>query len=297
MSNDYQVVMLSPTKLKPDPKQPRRRFDKVDIEELAESIRRTGLLKNIEADPLHTIITGELRWRAARIAGLKEVPVRILDIPRAERLSRQLHENIHVTPMGPYDIAEALKAMFPTAVGTEKIGRIVGKNSQWVRDHLKLLEMPKPIQRAIADGRVPITGIRSVARIDALEKDGHVKKGTTSALANKIAKKELTNRDSMDRVAQAIADNPGAAHQYVEQSYKGKDEWEVQATLDRIAPTYLTQKLNYDTAIEAMVKTARSLTKRLEEFPFEKLGTKRTGLLSDLKRLKEIMSEWHEKLK
>jgi ParB family chromosome partitioning protein len=296
MSENYQVQNFPLSRLRPDPKQPRKYFADDHIEQLAESIKQTGLIKPIEIDPKGIIITGEFRWRAARKAGLKEIPCRVLTLTSEKRSERQLHENIHHYPMSPIETAKAIRSLHGAKVEASKIARILGKPEQWVRDHLNLLEMPKSVQTSIQMGKTPLSGIPSIVRVHRLEDEGEVKPGTAQKYVEKIVKGELKSQHVLDRVARAIHDNPGAASDYLKQNFKGKGEMEVQAVLDRVAPTFLTQKINNDNAVDSMQKAARHLTKRLDEYAFDDLGIDRTGLLKDLKELKHVMSKWHPTL-
>src|SRR3990167_1010759 len=104
---EYKTVPID--KIKPDPDQPRKVFDEEAIKEMAISIKNEGIINDIEVDENFLIVTGERRWRAAKIAGLEEVPVKIIKITGKERFIRQVQENIHQNTMTPLDTAEALE--------------------------------------------------------------------------------------------------------------------------------------------------------------------------------------------
>jgi len=104
---NHKIVSID--KLRPDPNQPRKFFDAETIVALAVSIRNEGIINSIEVDKNYVIITGEQRWKAAKIAGLKEVPVKIIEgIDSRGRFIRQVQENIHQNTMAVWDTAEAL---------------------------------------------------------------------------------------------------------------------------------------------------------------------------------------------
>ena len=290
------------SKIKPDPNQPRKHIAKEDVEALAASIRKTGLLKNIEVDPKGFIVTGELRLRAARVAGMKEIPVRIVDVSGGERSRRQLIENIHVYPMTPMETAEALKKLQTqnkemSDVGQGGLARELGKGKDWGGYHLKLLEMPKSTQKAIQAKKFSVRLIPGISGLSQMENEGDLRQGTVDKLVKKVISKEFPNRGTAEQVIRAIRDNPGTATQYLKPSYKGKDEAAVQRTLDKIAPTRDSQIADYRIAIDSMITFAKRLTRELRQYPFDDLGLGRTNLLSDLQSLKEEMKKWHSSLK
>lgn len=101
----HQVAPIG--KLRPDENQPRSYFDEETLEAMAISIRNEGVINAIEVDKNFVIITGEQRWRAAKLAGLKEVPVKVLGaLSEKERFVRQMQENLSRNTMGPIETAK-----------------------------------------------------------------------------------------------------------------------------------------------------------------------------------------------
>lgn len=307
MQNNYSVEMVPIGKVKPDPRQPRRNLRSDDVDSIAQSIKSTGLLKNIEVDKNFVIVTGELRWRSAKQAGLKEIPVRIVDVTPAERKIRQLHENVHHYAMSPIETAEAIRAAFPSAhlaAGTKdgsswtSVARRLGKGSAWVREHIALLSMPAPIKQAIDKRELPMDTIGSLGRVAALEKAGEVKRGTADAFKKKIVRGDIKTKDSVRAVSSAIADNPGAAMDYLKQTFKGKDLPTVITTLERVMPTVAGQKLLYRDTAKNIGLHARALTKILNRIPFENYGDQAEigYALHDLTELSTVMAKWHKDL-
>src|SRR3989338_5939330 len=103
---EYKTIPID--KIKTDSNNPRQSSKEENFKEMAKSILTAGVINPIEVDKNLVIITGERRWRAAKIAGLKMVPVRIIDISEDKRFVRQVIENIHQNTMAPLDIAMAL---------------------------------------------------------------------------------------------------------------------------------------------------------------------------------------------
>jgi predicted phage-related endonuclease len=123
-----------------------------------------------------------------------------------------------------------------------------------------------------------------------------VAKGTTDKFTEKIIKGEIRNTDVQYRLARAIAENPGAADDYLKADYRGKTEIQAQVMLDTISPTINHQIWDLTTAIEGMSSTAKSLTRRLKDYPHAHMGAKRDLLLKDLKALKQALESWHPEL-
>jgi len=90
------IVEFPINSIKPDPNQPRKTFPEEDIENIAQTIRAQGTINPIEIDEENVIVTGEIRWRGAKKAGIKTIPIkRISNITPEERLERQVIENLH----------------------------------------------------------------------------------------------------------------------------------------------------------------------------------------------------------
>jgi len=157
--------------LRPNRYQPRGRFDAAGLEELAESIRAQGILQpivvSIEGDGGATIIAGERRWRAARIAGLSEVPVVVREGVDDQRLLElALVENLQRADLNPIEEAEAYELLRERfGLSQEEIGARVGKGRPTITNTLRLLRLPDAVQDLLREGRLtagqarPLLGI------------------------------------------------------------------------------------------------------------------------------------------
>jgi len=144
--------------LRPSPLQPRMRFDEKGIEELAQSIRKAGVLQPIIVIPegeKFRILIGERRWRAAQKAGLRKVPVLIRNIPKEQQLEVSLVENLQREELNPIEIARAYERLTEELGYTqEEVGEKVGKDRASVANFLRLLKLPSEIQESIQDGKI-----------------------------------------------------------------------------------------------------------------------------------------------
>jgi ParB family chromosome partitioning protein len=149
---------LEVDELRPSPLQPRMRFDEKGIEELAQSIRKAGVLQPIIVIPegeQFKILIGERRWRAAQKAGLRKVPVLIRNIPKEQQLEVSLVENLQREELNPIEIALAYKRLTEELGYTqEEVAEKVGKDRASVANFLRLLKLPSEIQESIQDGKI-----------------------------------------------------------------------------------------------------------------------------------------------
>jgi ParB family chromosome partitioning protein len=126
--------------LRPNPDQPRTRFDPGSISELAHSIETAGIVQPLIVRPLadgsYELVAGERRWRAAREAGLAEVPAVVRDEGESERLQTALIENMAREDLNPVDEARACAAL------VEELGRRVGRSRAAVSNLIRLLDLP-----------------------------------------------------------------------------------------------------------------------------------------------------------
>lgn len=161
------VSIVSLSKLKPNPNQPRKAFPEEAIEELADSIRRHGLLQPILAEPAGAdefiIVAGERRYRAAGRAGLTEVPVIVRSVSAEKRLQLSLIENIQREDLNPMEEAQAYHDLMAlTGYTQEQVAETVGKNRSTVANAVRLLRLSPAMREAVSDGRISAGHARSL---------------------------------------------------------------------------------------------------------------------------------------
>ena len=153
--------------LKPGSEQPRQVFDENALEELARSIEQQGILQPIlvekQADGSYGIIAGERRYRAARLAGLSEVPVILKKLSEAEKLELALIENLQREDLQPIEEALAYrKLMTAFDLSQEDVARRVGKKRPTVANSLRLLNLAPSMQEALNQGRMTAGHARAI---------------------------------------------------------------------------------------------------------------------------------------
>ena len=146
--------------IEPDPEQPRKRFDDDALNQLADSITENGLLQPIavrpkKVGPGYIIIAGERRWRAARLAGLDEVPVIIKDVTDEQAAALALIENLQREDLDPIEVAEGCKQLIEKyGLTQESAARRLGKSRSAVTNSLRLLALPDDVRRMVSAGQL-----------------------------------------------------------------------------------------------------------------------------------------------
>jgi ParB family transcriptional regulator, chromosome partitioning protein len=183
--------------LSPSPFQPRTHFDEKTIEELAQSIRETGILQPIIAVPAgggYHIMIGERRWRAAQKAGLRKIPVLIRNIPKERQMEASIIENVQREDLNPIEIATAYKRLIEVLGYTqEDVADKVGKDRASVANSLRLLNLPVAIQEMLKEGKISMGHARAILGIED-------PKAQIEA-ARRAAAKGLSVRETEDFVA------------------------------------------------------------------------------------------------
>jgi len=157
-------------KVRPNPQQPRTMFDDQAIEELARSIRETGIIQPILVVPEedhYKIIVGERRWRAAQKAGLKSVPAIIRNIAREKQMEIPLIENMHREDLNPLEIAQAFHRLSEELGFTQQeIADKVGKDRTSVANYIRLLKLPDEIKDFIKEEKLSMGQARAILALE-----------------------------------------------------------------------------------------------------------------------------------
>jgi ParB family chromosome partitioning protein len=142
----------------PHPGQPRQRFDPEKLQELVQTIREKGVLSPIlvrSHGEGYQLISGERRWRAAKMAGLKEIPAILREVSDQEALELSLIENIQREDLSPLEEARAYQALMELHNTTqEELAKRLGKDRSTLANALRLLKLPKPAQEALDKGQI-----------------------------------------------------------------------------------------------------------------------------------------------
>jgi ParB family chromosome partitioning protein len=199
--------------VKPNPNQPRRRFDEAELEELAASIREKGVLQPILVRPaMHAgefqIVAGERRWRAAQRAGVRSLPALVRSLSDAEVLEIAIVENVQRSDLSAIEEAEGYKALIDQFGRTQaQVADTVGKSRVHVTNALRLLQLPDGVRALVREGRITAGHARSLIGVPEADR-----------LAEEVAERGLSVRQ-----AEALAKAQVVGARPSSQGRRGKD--------------------------------------------------------------------------
>ncbi len=201
--DEENISTLKITDIEPNKDQPRKKFDIEALKTLADSIRQNGIIQPLLvrtlADGTYQIVAGERRWRAAKMAGLTEVPVFIRDLSDLEAQQIALIENLQRENLNPIEEANGYKELMDKFDMTqEDVARVVGKGRSSVANALRLLSLPPAVAELVENGDL------SAGHAKALM--GLKNKNNMVDMAMKAATKEISVRE-MERMVKN-ADKP-----------------------------------------------------------------------------------------
>ena len=184
--------------VKPNPEQPRKKIDPETLSELAESIRKQGVIQPIlveeRADGGYMIVAGERRWRACGKAGLSEVPVIVRRFTPEQKLEIALVENIQREDLTPMEEARAYHHLIEAlGISQQDVAERVGKNRSTVANSLRLLKLPEAMRSAVDGGRLSAGHARALLSV--------VNPSDQELLFSKITAESLSVRDAENAAA------------------------------------------------------------------------------------------------
>ena len=177
--------------IEPNSSQPRKKFDEDGLQELANSIKEFGILQPLlvqQKDDHYEIIAGERRWRAAKLAGLVEVPVLIREYDKQRTMEIALIENVQRADLNPIEEAMAYQRLIQEFELTqEEIANRVSKNRATITNSMRLLKLDPRVQQFLVDGQISSGHARALLGLDEGEKQYQA--------AKKIIQENLSVRD------------------------------------------------------------------------------------------------------
>jgi ParB family chromosome partitioning protein len=203
-ATDGEPHALKLAQLQPGKYQPRTRMDEGSLYELAESIKSQGVMQPILVRPLaasgrYEIIAGERRFRAARLAGLDEVPVLVRAVPDEAAAVMALIENIQREDLNPIEEAQGLKRLVDEfALTHEQAAQAVGRSRSAASNLLRLLNLTQPVQQMLLAGDLEMGHARALLALDAAQQ---------ILTANEVSAKKLSVRDTEKLVTRTLGDN------------------------------------------------------------------------------------------
>jgi ParB family chromosome partitioning protein len=196
-----EIIQIELNRVNPGKEQPRKVFRDEALKELAASIKQKGVLQpvlvNRKKDGSFSLIAGERRLRASKMAGLKRIPAIVKNIDPEDTLEVSLIENIQREDLGPIETAQAFKRLLKQfGLTQEKLSEKVGKERATVANYLRLLKLPPEIRKLLNEGALSMGHARAILSADG--RQGQL------ALAKKIVKNGLSVREA-ERLAKKVA--------------------------------------------------------------------------------------------
>jgi ParB family chromosome partitioning protein len=190
--------------LQPGRYQPRTRMDQASLEELARSLKSQGWMQPVLARPLgkgrYEIIAGERRWRAAKIAGLREVPVVIREVPDSAALAMALIENIQREDLNPLEEATGIHRLIDEFKMThQEAADAVGRSRAATSNLLRLLNLPQAVQALLYAGNIDMGHARALLALDGRRQED---------LAKRVAERGLSVRETEKLVQDILNPKP-----------------------------------------------------------------------------------------
>ncbi len=175
VENATGINRISIEEIEPNPKQPRRDFDEQTLKELADSIRLHDIIQPITVAKLpsgkYRLISGERRWRAAKLAGLKDIPAYVRQANDVQLLELALLENLQREDLNAMEIALSYKRMMEELDYTqEQVGERMSIDRSTVANFIRLLKLPPDIQLAVRNGELSMGHARALINVDTIDK-------------------------------------------------------------------------------------------------------------------------------
>ena len=220
------AVSIRISEIEPNREQPRKEFDSEALSELADSISQHGVLQPLLLRPMlsggYRIVAGERRWRAARMAGLSEVPAVIREMTDAEEMLFALIENLQREDLTPLEEARGYRTLIETQDFTqEEVSRTVGKSRPAVTNALRLLNLPEDIQKLLENGEISAGHARTLL---SFKNEEDMRLGAQKARQG-ASVRELENLAKKLNKKKSAPKKSGAKNQYYEEAQLAVGEY------------------------------------------------------------------------
>ena len=188
LDTDGNVSTLRLTDIEPNNDQPRKQFDEDALSELSQSIAQHGVLQPLLVRPMtngsYQLVAGERRWRAARMAGLVQVPVVIREMTEQEAAELALIENLQRQDLNPMEEAVGYQTLMNTyGLTQEETARVVNKSRPAVANALRLLSLPASVTELVASGKLSAGHARTVLAFPSAQQEEVAKQAALTGLS------------------------------------------------------------------------------------------------------------------
>lgn len=202
---ESQLLILPVSKVEPRADQPRERFDETALQDLADSIAQYGLIQPVVARKLdndyYQIIAGERRWRASRMAGLEEIPVRVIEADDRRTAELALVENLQRENLNPIEEAKGYRTLMEDyGLTQEETALSVGRSRPAIANALRLLHLSPPVMKMVEEGELSAGHARALIPIEDAARQ--------LSAAEEIVKKSLSVRKTEQLAAKIAKEKP-----------------------------------------------------------------------------------------
>lgn len=240
IESEKSIITLSVNEVEPNREQPRKEFDEKALSELSKSIEKNGVIQPILVRPVagsvYQIVAGERRWRAARMAGLQEVPVVIREMSDEDAAVFALIENLQREDLNPVEEAEGIRSLIEEfGMTQEEAADRVGKSRTAVTNTLRLLKLPANILSMVAQGKITAGHARALISLSD--------EGEMLRIANAVIDNNLTVREVEKTVKTSLSGEKSKPSKREKKRDKYYDEVELALTeaLGRKVKIYLSK--------------------------------------------------------
>jgi ParB family chromosome partitioning protein len=219
-TEDGSVTNLKITEIEPNKDQPRTLFDEEALRELADSIRIHGVIQPLVVRPMdkggYQIVAGERRWRAARMAGLSEVPAVIRQLEDHETLEIAIIENLQREDLNPIELALGYQALMDQyGLTQEQVGEKLGKSRPVIANTIRLLRLPPSVQQHVQSGKIPRGHAKALL---SLEDDALIEEVAQKIISDNILVRDI-EKLARERKKAASKKEPSPASQSKESAW------------------------------------------------------------------------------
>lgn len=217
LDNASKTVTLRISEIEPNRSQPRKQFDEESLAELSESIAQHGVLQPLLVRPMtdgtYQLVAGERRWRAARMAGLTEVPVVIREMTDRQASELSLIENLQREDLNPMEEALGYKTLMGNyGLTQEEVAKVVNKSRPAVANALRLLNLPSRIAEMVSEGRISAGHARAILSFPTEQEQ--------TEAAELVVKDRLSVRDIEKRAKRSNSPNKKKAeNEFIRNSF------------------------------------------------------------------------------
>lgn len=240
IESEKSIITLSINEVEPNREQPRKEFNESALSELSKSIEKNGIIQPVlvrpKAGSSYQIVAGERRWRAARMAGLTEIPVVIREMSDEDAAVFALIENLQREDLNPVEEAEGIRSLIEEfGMTQEEAADRVGKSRTAVTNTLRLLKLPENILSMVAKGKITAGHARALI---SLEDEGRMLK-----IANAVIDNSLTVREVEKMVKTALSGEKASPKKREKKrdNYYDEVELALTQTLGRKVKIYLSK--------------------------------------------------------